>query len=158
MSSSANSQMSADRKVVFGLGELGMTRWLEKPPDPSAVQAQEPKTRVVPSGTLLVSLDPAIAPMNSPNPLPGAPAVGVYRQACSGIPLAIGLYIGIDCSRTQWCKEYKDLDRFGSRGVLYPTFCVVACIVLGVDYVLRGSLPALIYPGGQDYMKSPSRV
>jgi len=37
-----------------------MTRWLEKPPDPSAMQAQEPKTRVVPSGTLLVSFDPAI--------------------------------------------------------------------------------------------------
>ena len=46
--------------MVFGLGELGVTRWLEKPPDPSAVQAQEPKTRVVPSGTLLASLDPAI--------------------------------------------------------------------------------------------------
>ena len=35
-------------------------RWLEKPPIPSAVQAQELKTRVVPSGTLLASLDPAI--------------------------------------------------------------------------------------------------
>ena len=46
--------------VIFGLGELGMTRWLEKPPDPLAMQAQEPKTRVVPSGTLLVSFDPAI--------------------------------------------------------------------------------------------------
>ena len=46
--------------MVFGLGELGVTRWLEKPPDPSAVQAQEPKTRVVPSGRLLASLDPAI--------------------------------------------------------------------------------------------------
>ena len=46
--------------VAFGLGELGMTRWLEKPPDPSAVHAQEPKTRVVPSGTLLALLDPAI--------------------------------------------------------------------------------------------------
>jgi hypothetical protein len=52
--------MSVDWKVVFGLGELGVKRWLEKPPDPSAVQAQEPKTRVVPSGTLLASLDPAI--------------------------------------------------------------------------------------------------
>jgi hypothetical protein len=35
-------------------------RWLEKPLDPLAVQAQGPKTRVVPSGTLLASLDPAI--------------------------------------------------------------------------------------------------
>ena len=46
--------------MVFGLGELGVTRWLEKPPDPLAVQTQEPKTRVVPSGTLLASLHPAI--------------------------------------------------------------------------------------------------
>ena len=44
----------------FRLGELGVIRWLEKPPVPSAVQAQEPKTRVVPFGTLLESLDPAI--------------------------------------------------------------------------------------------------
>ena len=45
---------------VFDLGELGMTRWLEKPPVPSAVQAQEPKMKVVTSGTLLALLDPAI--------------------------------------------------------------------------------------------------
>ena len=35
---------------------------------------------------------------------------------------------------------------------------MVVCIALGVDDVSRGSLPALIYPGGQGYMKSPSRV
>ena len=52
--------MSTSWNQVFDLGELGVTRWLEKPPVPSAVQAQEPKTRVVPSGTLLASLDPAI--------------------------------------------------------------------------------------------------
>ena len=46
--------------MVFGLGELGVTWWLEKPPDLSAVHAQELKTKVVPSGTLLASLDPAI--------------------------------------------------------------------------------------------------
>ena len=46
--------------MIFGLGALGVTRLLEKPPDPSAVHAQEPKTRVSPSGTLLASLDPAI--------------------------------------------------------------------------------------------------
>ena len=46
--------------MVFGLGEFGMTRWLEKPPDPLVVQAQEPKTKVVPLSTLLSSLDPAI--------------------------------------------------------------------------------------------------
>ena len=49
-SRSANSRMSASWEMVYGLGELGVTRWLEKPPDPSAVHAQEPKTRVVPSG------------------------------------------------------------------------------------------------------------
>ena len=52
--------MLASWGVVFGLGELGMTRWLEKLLDPSTVHAQEPKTKVVPSGMLLVSLDPAI--------------------------------------------------------------------------------------------------
>ena len=52
--------MLATWEVVFGLGELGVIRWLEKPPDASAVHAQEPKMRVVPSGTLLALLDPAI--------------------------------------------------------------------------------------------------
>ena len=59
-SRSADLRMSASWEVVFGLVELGVTRWLEKPPDPSALHAQEPKTRVVPSGTLLASLDSAI--------------------------------------------------------------------------------------------------
>ena len=60
LSRSANLRMSASWEVAFSLGELGVTRWLEKPPVPSAVHAQEPKTKVVPSGTLLASLDPAI--------------------------------------------------------------------------------------------------
>ena len=51
---------SATWEMVFGLGEFGVTRWLEKPPDPSAMNAQEPKTTVVPSGMMLASLDPAI--------------------------------------------------------------------------------------------------
>ena len=59
-SRSADSRMSASWERVFDLGELGVTRWLEKRPVPSAVQAQEPKTKVVPSGTLLALLDPAI--------------------------------------------------------------------------------------------------
>ena len=91
-SRSAILQTSTGWRVAFGLGELGVTRWLEKPPDPSAVQAQEPKTRVVPSGTLLASLDPAIKFADElAESLPDAPAVGVYRQAYSRIPLAIGL-------------------------------------------------------------------
>ena len=52
--------MPVSWELVFDLGELGMTRWLEKPPVPSAIYAQEPKTRVMPSGMLLASLDPAI--------------------------------------------------------------------------------------------------
>ena len=73
-----------------------MTRWLEKPPDPLAVQAQEPKMRLVPSGTLLALLDPAIEFVGElAEHLPFAPAVGVYRQACSGIPLAVG-FVGRD--------------------------------------------------------------
>ena len=59
-SRSADSRMSASWEVAFSLGELGVTRWQEKPPVPSAVHAQEPKTRVVPLGTLLASLNPAI--------------------------------------------------------------------------------------------------
>ena len=39
---------------------LGMISWPEKPLDPSVVQAQEPKMRVVPFGTLLALLDSAI--------------------------------------------------------------------------------------------------
>ena len=59
-SRSADSRMSVSWERVFDLGELGMTWWLDKSPVPSAVHAQEPKTRVVPSGMSLASLDPAI--------------------------------------------------------------------------------------------------
>ena len=59
-SRSADLRMPASWEQVFDLGELGVTRWLEKPLVPSVVQAQEPKTKVVPSGTLLALLDPAI--------------------------------------------------------------------------------------------------
>ena len=52
--------MPASWERVFDLGELGVTRWLEKPPIPSVVHAQELKTKVVPSGMLLALLDPAI--------------------------------------------------------------------------------------------------
>ena len=57
---SANSRMSASWEWVFDLGEIDVTRWLEKPPVSSVVQAQEPKTKVVPSGTPLALLGPAI--------------------------------------------------------------------------------------------------
>jgi len=75
--------------VVFHSGDLGVMRWLEKPPDPSAMQAQEPKTRVVPLGTLLASFDPAIEFVDVPYL---ARQLSVFsHQACSGIPLAVGL-------------------------------------------------------------------
>ena len=54
------SAVSAGRSSDFSSGALGVMRWLEKPPDPSAVRAHEPKMKVVPSGTMLASLDPAI--------------------------------------------------------------------------------------------------
>ena len=41
---------------------------------------------------------------------------------------------------------------------IIPYDLEVVCIALGVDVVWRGSLPALIYPGGQGYMESLSRV
>ena len=72
--------MSAGWGVIFGLGELGVTRWLEKPPEPSAVHAQEPKIRVVPSGTLLASLDPAIELADD---LAEAPT---WRASCRCLP------------------------------------------------------------------------
>ena len=59
-SRSADSRMPASWERVLGLGELGVTRWLEKPPVLSGVHSPELKTRVVPSGMLLALLDPAI--------------------------------------------------------------------------------------------------
>ena len=64
----------------FDYGVLDVMRWLEKPPDPSAVQAQEPKTRVVPSGTLLASLDPAIEFANELTESP------IWHASCQCIP------------------------------------------------------------------------
>ena len=87
-----------------------MTRWLEKPPDPSPVQVQEPKTRVVSSGTLLASLNPAIEfadeLVESPT---GVLAVGVYRQAYSGIPLVVR-FVGRD--RLLWNSVVQGTQRF----------------------------------------------
>ena len=66
--------------MIFGSGELGVTRWLEKPPDPSAVHAQEMKTRVVPSDTLLASLDPAIEFADELDESP------TWRASCGCLP------------------------------------------------------------------------
>ena len=57
-----------------------MTRWLEKPLVPSAVQAQEPKTKVVPFGTLLALLDPAIEFVGELSESP------TWRASCRCLP------------------------------------------------------------------------
>ena len=44
----------------FRFRRVGRDKVAGEAADQSAVHAQEPKTRVVPSGTLLASLDPAI--------------------------------------------------------------------------------------------------
>src|SRR6185312_10452496 len=96
--------------------------------------------------------------MNSPSPLPGAPAVGVYRQACLGISLAVG-FVGRD--RRLWNSMVQGTQRFRP---VRAVSCVIPYVLCGGLYCLRcrcvsrGSLPALIYPGGQGYMESPSRV
>ena len=48
----------------------------------------------------------------------------------------------------RWCKEHKDLDRFGlpERNTLRPVWWFVFSLVL-FD-LLEGSLPALIYLEG----------
>src|SRR4029079_8734145 len=96
--------------------------------------------------------------MNSPNPLPGVPAVGVYRQACSGIPLAVR-FVGRD--RLLWNSMVQGTQRF--RQIRAASF-VIPYVLCGGLYCLRcscvsrGSLPALVYPGGQGYMESPNSV
>ena len=82
-SKSAESWISASWEMVFGLGEFGVTRWLEKPPDPSAMNAQEPKTKVVPSGMLLALLDPAIEFVGD---LAESPT---WRASCRCLPLSL---------------------------------------------------------------------
>ena len=70
---------------LFGVGEL--VKWLSKPPELLATQTHEPKMKVTPLGGVMV-LKAKVA-IELAEPLPGAPAVGVYRQVCSGIPLAM---------------------------------------------------------------------
>ena len=94
-----------------------MTRWLDKPPDPSAVQAQELKTRVVSSGTLLTSLDPAI---EFADELAESPTWRASSRCLPPSLLKDTLYSrivgkGSTSSGTRWYKEHKDLDKFGPR-------------------------------------------
>ena len=84
--------------------------------------------------------------------------VGVYRQACSGIPLVVR-FVGRD--RLLWNSMVQGTQKFRQVRV---ASCVIPYVLCSDLYCLRcwsvsrGSLPALIYPGGQDYMESPSRV
>ena len=65
-----------------------------------------------------------------------------------GYPKENGYEQGLAGIRMRWCKEHKDLDRFGppERNTLRPVWWFVFPLVL-FD-VLEGSLPALIYLGG----------
>ena len=69
--------------------------------------------------------------MNSPIPLPGAPAVGVYRQACSGIPLAVG-FVGRD--QRLWNSMVQGTQRFRQ---VRAASCVIPYVLCGGLYWLR---------------------
>ena len=76
------------------MGEL--VKWLPKPPELLATQTHEPKMKVAPLGGVMVlkaKLTIELADELA-SPLPGTPAIGVYRQACSGIPIAVGFVDG----------------------------------------------------------------
>ena len=74
---------------------------------------------------------PSNSPMNSPSPLPGAPAVSVYYQACSGIPLAVG-FVGRD--RLLWNSMVQGTQRFRQ---VRAVSCVIPYVLCGGLYCLR---------------------
>ena len=84
--------------------------------------------------------------------------VGVYRQAFSGIPLAVG-FVGRDRllwnSMVQGTQRFRQVQAASLRITLRPVWFVLPKVLM---IIWRGSLPALIYPGGQGYMESPSQV
>ena len=75
--------------------------------------------------------------------------VGVYRQAYSGR------------DRRLWNSMVQGTQKFRQ---IRAASCVIPYVLCGGLYCLwcrcvsRGSLSALIYPGGQGYMESPNRV
>jgi hypothetical protein len=77
----------------------------------------------------------------------GIPSVGIYRQACSGIPLAVR-FLGRD--RLLWNSMVQGTQRFRQ---VWAASCVIPYVMCGCLYCLRcwcvsrGSLPALIYRG-----------
>jgi hypothetical protein len=72
--------------------------------------------------------------MNSPSPLPGAPDVGVYRQTCSGIPLAIS-FVGRDW--LLWNSMVQETQRFRQ---VQAASCIIPYVLCGGLYCLRCSL------------------
>ena len=131
-SSSAVLQISANWLMVFSSGELGVIRWLEKPPDPSAVHAQEPKTRIVPSGTLLASLDPAI---EFANELAESPT---WCASCRCLPPSLlrdtlsSRVVGRD--RLLWNSMVQGTQRFRQ---VRAASCVIPYVLCGCLYCLR---------------------
>ena len=94
---------------LFGMGEL--VKWLSKPPEPLATQIHEPKMKVVPLGGVMVLKAKVAIELADElaEPLPGAPAVGVYHQVCSGIPLAVGF---VGRHRQLWNSMVQGTQRF----------------------------------------------
>ena len=87
-----------------------------------------------------------------------SPPVGVYRQVCSEILLTVR-FVGRD--KLLWNSMVQETQRFRQ---VRAASCVIPYVLCGGLYCLRcrclsrGSLPALIYSGGQGYMESPTQV
>ena len=69
--------------------------------------------------------------MNSPSPLPSAPTVGVYRQACSGIPLVVRF---VGRFRRLWNLMVQGTQRFRQVRV---ASCIIPYVMCGGLYCLR---------------------
>ena len=69
--------------------------------------------------------------MNSPSPLPGTPAVGVYRQDCSRIPLVVR-FVGRD--RLFWNLMVQVIQRFRQ---IRDASCVIPYVLCDCLYCLR---------------------
>ena len=92
------------------------------------------------------------------NLIPRCRGVGIYRQACSGIPLAVR-FVGRD--RLFWNSMVQGTQRFRQ---VWDASCVIPYVLCGCLYCLRcwcffEGVPARPYISrGQDYMECPSRV
>ena len=89
-----------------------------KPPEPSATQTHEPKTKVAPwGGTMVLKAKVAIELADELAESPTRRAS--YRCLSPSLlrdTLSSRIVDRVDCSGTRWCEEYKNLDRFGPRG------------------------------------------